>query len=77
MIIQFFIMGKVYPARVIRVKGRLKLFFSTGSEFHNLYGFDLPCYCCGDIKHRWRSLSKLKLDILNRKRTDAIILARN
>lgn len=61
MIIEFFILGKVYPARVRRVKGKLKLFFSTDSEFHNIHGFDLPCYCCGNIKHRWRSLSQKKI----------------
>lgn len=77
MIIEFFILGKVYPARVRRVKGKLKLFFSTDSEFHNIHGFDLPCYCCGNIKHRWRSLSQKKIDILNRKYSDAVIFPKN
>lgn len=77
MILEFLISGKVYPAKVKKVKGKLKLFFITDDEFYNIHGFDLPNYCCKNVKHRWRSLRELKFDILNRKYTNAVILPKN
>lgn len=71
---EFFIRGKVYPAIIKRVKGKTKVFFNTDSDYYNRNGFDLPNYCCGRMKCRWKSLRDWKRNLVDQRlRSVAII----
>lgn len=72
--IEFSIMGKVYPAKVKRVKGKLKVFFNTYDVYHKNHGFDLPNFCCNKIKCRWRSLKNWKEDLVTHRIKSVVIL---
>ena len=69
----FLIKGKFYEGTVKRVKGKLKIFFKTDSDYYNCNGFELPNYCCSRMKCRWKSFKEWKEDILNRRLKDVVI----
>jgi len=71
---EFLIRGKVYPAIVKRVEGKIKVFFNTDSEYYNYIGFDLPNFCCSRMKCRWKSLRDWKEDLLDQRFKNVLIL---
>ncbi|MDR6698185.1 hypothetical protein J2W57_001553 [Chryseobacterium ginsenosidimutans] len=71
---QFFTKGKAYQGDLKRVKGKMKVFFKTNSPYYKQAVFDLPIYCCSNIRCRYKSLRKWKEDIVNRIYTDAVII---
>lgn len=68
---EFLIAGKVYFGIVkrVRVKGKFKLrvFFNTDDYYMSQNGFDLPNFCCGGMKCRWKSLREWKKNLVDQR----------